>query len=179
MSPSRSRWDSVANPKSTKNYAVLSADVIAIGDLVWFDKRTQTVKAFSHLDAWTGSTAGSQGKVAENFVGVASSAHVANDATVTTVRVEAKGMVDYPLDISAIVEIGDLVTAAKDPAGNFLYAQRVAKGALGDPDEPTSLAREIAIGKVAIRSTVAVADCAFEILGMREAGGGPRMYLTS
>lgn len=179
MSPYRGRWDAVANPKSAKQYAVLAADAIVIGDLVWFDKRTQTVKAFSHTDAWTGSTAGSQGKVAENFVGVARSAHAANDSTLLFVQVEARGEFDFPLDSSAIVEVGDLVTAAKDPAGNFLYAQRVAKGALGDPDEPTGLAREIAIGKIAKRSTVAVSDVVIEILGTREVGGTPRQYLTS
>lgn len=180
MSPYRGRWDAMANPRGTKNYAVLSADAITIGDLCWFDKRTQTVKAFSHTDAWTGSTAGSQGKVAENFVGVALSAHSANDTTVTTVRIESKGTFDHPLDSSAIVEIGDLVTPAKDPAGNFLYAQRVAKGAIGaDPNEPTAFAREIAIGKIAVRSTVAVSDVVYEIFGMRDAGATPKMYLTS
>ena len=53
MSPYRGRWDAMGNPKSGKMYGVQSADPIAIGDMVWFDKRTQTVKAFSHADAWT------------------------------------------------------------------------------------------------------------------------------
>jgi hypothetical protein len=160
-------------------YAVLAADAIDIGSMCWFDKRTQTVKMFSHLDAWTGSTAGAQGKVAENFVGVATSAHVANDAGVTVVRIACKGAVDMLLSPSAIVEIGDVVTAAKDPAGNFLLANTVAKGSLGDPDEPTALARELAVGRVAIRSTVAISDVVFEYVGTREAGSPVRQGLSS
>ena len=169
----------MGNPKSGKMYGVQSADPIAIGDMVWFDKRTQTVKAFSHADAWTGSTAGSQGKVAENFVGFAASAHTANDATITLVRIEAKGVFGVALSPAAIVEVGDLVTATKDPAGNLLFAGTVSKGALGAADEPTPATQTIAIGKVAKRYTIATSAVEIEIVGVREAGAGPRQYLVS
>src|SRR5262245_57243082 len=104
MSPSiyRGRWDAMGNPKGIKTYAVLAADPISTGDLVWFDKRTQTVKAFSHADAWTGSQDGAQGKVAENFVGVAASAHAANDSANLLVQVEARGEFGFALDSSAV-----------------------------------------------------------------------------
>lgn len=175
----RARWDSVANPKSLKEYAVLTADAIAVGDLCWFDKRTQTVKPFSHTDAWTGSTAGSQGKVAENFVGVAMSAHAANDALNLKVRIAARGVFGYPLTTAAIMEVGDYIVASKDPAGSLLFAQQVDKGALSAADEPSNLARETCIGKAAERSTVAVSVIDVEIQGVREAGAGPRQYLLS
>ncbi|HSE46257.1 MAG TPA: hypothetical protein VLA89_13095 [Gemmatimonadales bacterium] len=176
----RGRWDAMANPKSEKQYGVLAADPIEIGDLCWFDKRTQTVKAFSHADAWTGTTDGSQGKVAENFVGVARSAHVANDSTLTTVQVEARGVYEFVLTTAALLEVGDLVTASKNPSFSLLFAQQVDKGALGAADEPTSRAREIAIGKVAVRYQAATTSKALiEILGTREAGGGPRQFLLS
>lgn len=177
----RGRWDAMANPKSAKQYAVLAADPIEIGDLVWFDKRTQTVKAFSHADAWTGSTDGSQGKVAENLVGVARSAHVANDSALLTVQVEARGVYGFIVTTAAIFEVGDLVNASKDPAGNLLFAQQVDKGAVTGNiiAEFTTRAREIAIGKVAKRYTVATSNVEVEILGVREAGGSPRQFLTS
>jgi hypothetical protein len=177
--PNRSRWDAMANPKSVKEYGVLAADAIAVGDLVWLDKRTGTVKAFSHSDAWTGTTAGSQGKVAENFVGHAMSAHAANDSVNLTVRVAGKGVFGYTVTTPATFEVGDLIMASKDPSGNLLFAAQVDKGALGDPGEPTSLARELCIGKAAKRYLVATAVVEVEIQGMREAGSGPRMYLTS
>lgn len=181
MSPYRGRWDAMANPKSVKEYAVLSADPIAIGDLVWFDKRTQTVKAAAHADCWTGSTDGAQGKFAENFVGVARSAHAANDASNLKVRVESRGVYNFALSPSAIMEVGDLVNAVKDPAGNILLNGTVGKGATISAinTEHTTRAREIAIGRVAVRSTIAVDNVDVEIMGTREAGGGPRLYLTS
>lgn len=175
----RARWDSVANPKSLKEYAVLAADAVDVGDLCWFDKRTQTVKAFSHSDAWTGSTAGSQGKVAENFVGVAMSKHAANDAINLTVRVAAKGVFGYPLTTSAAIEVGDYLVASKDPSGNLLYAQQIDKGAIGAADEPTGLARETCIGRAAKRYSVATGVVEMEIQGVREAGASPRQYLLS
>jgi hypothetical protein len=177
--PNRSRWDAMANPKSVKEYGVLAADAIAVGDLCWIDKRTGTVKSFAHADAWTGSTAGSQGKVAENFVGVAMSAHAANDGANLTVRVAGKGVFGYPVTTAATFEVGDYITASKDPSGNLLFAQAVDKGALGDPGEPSGLTREICIGKAAKRYLVAASVIEVDIQGMREAGSGPRMYLTS
>jgi len=177
----RGRWDAFSNPKSGKQYAVLAADPIEIGDLLWFDKRTQTVKSFAHADAWTGSTDGSQGKVSENLVGVARSAHVLNDAANLFVQVEARGVYAFIVTTAAIFEVGDLVNASKNPAGNLLFAQQVDKGAVTGNIvvEFTPRAREIAIGKVAKRYTVASGNVEVEIMGTREAGGSPRLYLTS
>jgi hypothetical protein len=178
----RGRSDAFGNPKSMKQYAVLAADPIEIGDLVWFDKRTQTVKSFGHADAWTGTTDGAQGKVAENFGGVANSAHAANDSTLLTVQVEARGWYEFPLTTSATIEVGDLITASKNPAGNLLFAQQVDKGAVASSiigTEPLARTREIAIGKAAKRYAVATASVIVEINGTREAGGGPRQFLTS
>lgn len=177
----RGRWDALSNPKSAKQYAVLAADAIEIGDLVWFDKRTQTIKAFSHADAWTGSTDGAQGKVAENLVGVARSAHVANDSALLTVQVEARGVYGFIVTTPAVFVVGDLVTASKNPAGNLLFAQQVDKGAVISAinAEFTTRAREIAIGKVAKSYAVATSNVEVELIGTREAGGGPRIYLTS
>lgn len=177
----RKRWDLASNGDGMKEYAVLAADAIEVGDLLWFDKRTQTVKAFSHADAWTGSEDGAAGKVAENFVGVAASAHAANDAVSTVVRVHTRGVYEFPLSAAAVLEVGDLVNAVKNPAGNTLYAQTVVKGATISAinAEFTTRAREIAIGKVAKRVTVADTRALIEIMGTREAGGGPRQYLTS
>ena len=177
----RGRWDALSNPKSVKEYAVLAADAIEIGDLVWFDKRTASVKSFSHTDAWTGSTDGSQGKVANNFVGVARSAHAATDSANLTVRVEAKGVFAFVVTTAAIFHVGDLVTASKDASGNLLHAQQVDRGA-NDPAlyaEHTARARELAIGKVARSYAVASSIVEVEILGQREPGGSPKMYLTS
>ena len=181
MPPSayRGAWDAVANPKSAKNFAIDTAEAVSVGDLMWWDKRFQVARPFSSTSAWTGSTAGSQGKVAENFIGVARSAHVLNDTVVTTVRIEARGVFRFPVTTAAAFEVGDLISASKDPAANLLLAQAVDKGALGDPGEPTGLAREIAIGKAAVRYTAASSIVEVEILGQREAGAGPRMYLTS
>lgn len=177
----RGRWDAFSNPKSGKTYAVLAADPIEIGDLLWFDKRTQTVKAFSHADAWTGTTDGSQGKVAENLVGVARSAHAANDAVNLTVQVEARGVFAFIVTTPATFEVGDLIIASKNPSFSLLYAQQVDKGAVLSVinAEPQIRTREIAIGKAAKRYSVASSNIEVEIMGTREAGGSPRLFLTS
>ena len=67
----RARWDAVANPKAIKEYPITNADAIEIGDLMWWDRANSVAKAASHANAWTGTAAGAQGKIAENFLGVA------------------------------------------------------------------------------------------------------------
>lgn len=177
----RKRWDLAANGSGLLEYSVLAADAIEIGDLLWFDKRTQTVKSFAHADAWTGSTDGAQGKVAENFVGVAQSAHAANDSQNLTVRVHGRGTFEFLVGTAITFEVGDLVNAVKNPSFNLLYAQYVDRGAVISAinTEHTTRAREIAIGKVAKRTTAASGVVVVEIQGTRVAGGGPRQYLTS
>jgi hypothetical protein len=174
----RGAWDSVANPKSAKEFAVDTAESTEIGDLMWWDKRFQVARPFGAASTWTGSTAGTQGKVAENFIGVARSAFTVGDPK-ALVRIEARGVYRLPVTTAALFEVGDLVTASKDPSGNLLFDQEVEKAALGDPGEPTVVAQTLAIGRAAKRSVSAVNVIEVEIHGTREAGANFRMYLSS
>lgn len=181
----RGRWDAKGNPRSVKSYPVLSTVAIEAGDLCWWDAVYQTARSFSDTAAWTGTLDGSQGKVAETFLGSAQSAHAAGDTLVTEVRIAARGVYGYPLATADTLEVGDLVTAARDGSSNLLLAQAVVKGAIkgiggGSYYEPTPRARELAIGKAAKRyPTATTGSVDVEFIGTREAGGGPRQYLTS
>ena len=179
----RARWDAVANPQGRKDYPIDITEAIAVGDLMWWDKRSQVARSFASASAWTGSTAGTQAKMAENFIGVAQSAHPLPDnpqrTDFTTCRIGGRGTYAYPLTTAVAVQVGDYVTASKDPSGNLMFAQQVDKGAIGDPGEHTSLARELAIGKITRTAPSSAPVAEFEILGTREAGGTARQYLTS
>lgn len=186
----RARWDCAANPKSVKEYAFDSADTIAVGDLMWYDRRGKTsvapggvARPFNHANLWTGTDAGSRAKAAECFIGVAMSAHDPNNPGRTEgngVRIAGAGVFAYPLDNTYTFDIGDLIIPAKDPAASLLSAQIVAKGALGaDPQDFTALAREEAIGKVHRRYPSAVAVVEFQIKAIHEAGASTRQFLTS
>ena len=173
----RGRWDGQANPKAIKEYPIASADVIDIGDLMWWDRANSVARVFSHANAWTGSLAGSRGKVAENFLGSAMSAHVANDANVTTVRIAGRSTFSYPVGTAATFEIGDLVTADQDGSDNLLLAQSVEKltGTVGlGLGEPS-----LCIGKVAKRDASSASTVEIEFMGINEPGGGIRALLTS
>lgn len=166
--------------KNPKEFAIDSAEATEIGDLMYWDQINKVARPFSATSAWTGSTAGTQGKVAETFIGVARSAFAVGD-TKALVRIEGRGVFRLPVTTAALFEVGDLVTAAKDPGGNLLYAQQVEKGAVGVAPayEFTVLARSLTIGRAAKRATVAVNIIEVEIMGTREAGGSIRNYLTS
>jgi hypothetical protein len=170
--PYRGRWDIVANPKGLVELAVDTATEIAIGDLLWLD--VDDAKPFSHADLWTGSQAGSQAKAAEKFAGIANSTHVAGDTTTRVVRVYTRGTYAYPVQTAATFEVGDLVSASKDPAANLLQAQAVDKISLN----PQSL-EALAIGKVQRRYATSTSFVEFEIFTRLAAGGGVRNYLTS
>ena len=166
--------------KNPKEFPVSSAEATEIGDLMYWDAASQVARPFSSTSAWTGTTAGTQGKVAENFIGLARSAFAVGD-THALVRIEGRGVFRNPVTTAATFEVGDLVTASKNPAGNVLYAQQIDKGAVGVAPmyEPTILARSLAIGRIAKRAPVAVSIIEWEIMGTREPGGSIRNYLTS
>ena len=166
--------------KNPKEFPVSSAEATEIGDLMYWDAMSQVARPFSSTSAWTGTLAGTQGKVAENFIGLARSAFAVGDAH-ALVRIEGRAVHRLPVTTAATFEVGELVTASKNPAGNVLFAQQVDKGAVGVPPmyEPTIIARSLAIGRAAKRYAVAVNMLEVEILGTREAGGSIRNYLTS
>lgn len=170
MTPYRGRWDDVANPKHRKEYLIDTAQTIEVGDLMFWDNVYRLARAFGDSRGWTGTTDGSQGQVAENFIGVAASAHTANDTTVTTCRIEGKGVFAFPVTTAATFEVGDFVTASKDPAFSLLLDQAVDKGAVDASNEPTARSREISIGRAARRYAVATSIVEVEINGTREAG---------
>lgn len=161
----RKRYDVSADPAMILEYAVDLATVIEIGDLVWLD--TDDAKPFNATELWTGTEAGSLGKAAEKFIGSAMSAHAANDARVTTIRVATIGVFAYPLNTATTLEMGDLVGAKKD-TGNTLLNQVVAK----------VTNESHAIGRVVRRGTL-VTIARFDIRTRAVAGGGNRAFLTS
>jgi len=176
----RGAWDSVANPKSSKEFPVDSAEATEIGDLMWWDDKLKVARSAAAASTWSGSQDGTQGKVAEHFIGIARSAFAVGDVS-ALVRIESRGVYRLPVTTAATFEVGDRVTASKDPAGNVLFAQQVDKGAVGPAPayEPTIRSRELTIGRAAKRATTAVNIIEVEILGTREAGGSVRQYLTS
>lgn len=166
----RNRWDAKSNPRSAKEYVCTLTEAVEIGDLMYWDNVTRTARPASSSDAWTGSEDGAKGKVAENLLGVARSAHAANDPN-TLVRIEGRGVFAFELLTPTTFEVGDFVNAAKNPSFSLLYAQTVEKGATDASNEPTARAREISIGRIAKRSgSVTASQVLVEIAGTREAG---------
>lgn len=177
----RARWDLTGNPKSLKQYRYASGDAPAIGDLMWYDRRGVSgvaggcARPFSSTSAWTGSTAGSQAKVAEAFLGVCQSVDTVN----LLCSITGRGVVGMPTDTPYTFDVGDLIVPVKDPSGNLLYSQVVAKGTVTGPQDFNSLSREIAIGKAHKRYAAVSGVVEFEICGIHESGAGPRQFLTS
>ncbi len=168
--------DCCADPLSVREFAVDLATAIQIGDLCWLD--TDDVKPASHTNRWTGSLAGTRGKLAEKFCGVALSAHAANDAKITKVRVACRAVVRVPVGSATTFEIGDHVCGSQDGANSYLMAQQVEKVTgtnplTGNPNE------SMAIGRVSKRETSSVSIVEFEVQGRPVAGGGVRAFLTS
>lgn len=178
----RQRWDLMANPASQKTFTCLDTDTIEVGDLMWMQKGTpsdpttaKVVRPASATALWTGTLAGTQGKLAENFVGVAVSAKYANDGNVK-VQVAGRGTFGYPCP-SATYEIGDLVGGSRDGGSNFLKDQEVVKIAQGAV--LGALTESMAIGKVNKQYVAATTLVEFEICGRAEAAGGVRAFLSS
>jgi hypothetical protein len=166
----RGRWDNGANPKGKKEYLIDTADTINVGDLMWWDNVYRLARRFSHTRAWTGTEDGAKGNVAENFLGHAGSAHVAGDTVNTFVRIDSLGVYGYPVTTAAIFEIGDYVTASKDPAGSLLLDQAVDKAAVDATNEPTARGRELSIGRAMRRYPVATSIVEMGIVGVKEPG---------
>lgn len=167
----RKVWDLVANPADILEFAVDSSVAVEIGDLMWLD--TDDVKPASATGLWTGSAAGTYGNLARKFVGVAMSAHVANEALVTTVKVACRGTFKMTLTSAATFEIGDLVRGSQDGANSYLLDQEVVKITsipAGESD---------AIGKVQKRYATSVSEVEVQILGSTIPGGGNKAFTSS
>ena len=180
MNVQRARWDSRANPKSVKEYTVPNDVAVEIGDLMWLDRRpTLPVVARPASDAllWTGTLAGSQGKLAELFLGVAMSAKIANDGN-TKVRIAGKGVYSFTVTTPTTFEIGDLVGGSRDGSSNALLDQEVVR--IGAPGTVLgALTESMAIGAAAKKYATATSIVEIEILGRAEAGGGIKAFLSS
>lgn len=166
----RGRWDDADNPKGKKEFLIDTADTIEVSDLMWWDNASRVARRFSHTLAWTGTEDGSKGKVAENFLGHAGSAHVAGDTAVTFVRIDSRGVWGYPVTTAAIFEIGDYITASKNPTANLLLDQAVDKAAVDLTNEPTARGRELSIGRAMRRYPVATSIVEMGIVGVKEPG---------
>ncbi len=133
--------------------AVDSATVIEIGDLVYLD--VDDIKpASSQADALTEEA--NQSLFASKFVGVAMQA--SNAGQTDPVRVATDGIFEFDCP-SATFEVGDLVGASENGAGNALLDQQV-EGVLRP---------ENAIGYVMRREPTAVTRVKVRLLG-RDAG---------
>lgn len=170
MAPYRGRWDDMKNPKHAKEYPIDTAVAIDIGDLMFWDNVYRMARSFNDARGWTGSEAGAKGHVAENFIGHAMSAHAAGDLLVTTVKIAGKGVFGYPVTTAATFEVGDYVTASKDPSFSLLLRQAVDKAGVDASNEVTAAGREASIGRAAKRYTTATNIVEVEISGTREAG---------
>jgi hypothetical protein len=166
----RGRWDDMSNPKHVKEYLIDTAATIEVGDLMWWDNVYRVARSFADARGWTGSTDGSQGQAAECFIGVAMSAHTANDTLNNTVRIAGKGVFGFTVTTAATFEVGDFVTASKDPSFSLLLDQAVDKSAVDASNEPTARGRELSIGRAAKRYGVATSVVEVEINGTKETG---------
>ena len=161
--------DFKADPAAIREFAVDASVTIEVGDLLWYTG--DDVRPMSHSDIWTGTLAGSEGKAAEKFAGVAMSAK--SSAVADKVRVACRGVFKFPLDAAATAEIGDLVKVSRDGSSNFFLDQTVTK-MTNTPANQGS-----AIGIVAQREATAVNDLLVEFQSSVVEGGGAKAFLTS
>ncbi|MCD6451246.1 MAG: hypothetical protein J7L64_02605 [Acidobacteria bacterium] len=125
-------------------FAVDSATVIEIGDLLWLD--TDDVKPAADLP-WNTDLATTQADFSAKFAGVAMEASPAGHSG--EIRVATTGVFEFDCD-SATFEVGDMVSCAKG-SGDFLENQKVV-AVSAHP-----------IGKVARREPVAGSKVLVEI----------------
>jgi len=135
--------------------AVDSATEIEIGDLVWQD--TDDAKPAS-AQADQGSETANQERFAEKFLGVAMQRSRAGDAA--PVRVATTGVFEFDCP-SGTFELGDLVGADENAAGNALLDQQVAKVS----------ASKYAIGRVAKRVASAATAVLVDVRSTVMTGG--------
>jgi hypothetical protein len=135
--------------------AVDAATVIEIGDLVYQD--VDDAKPAS-LQADQGSEAGNQELFADRFLGVAMQRSRAGDTT--PIRVATTGVFEFDCP-SGTFELGDLVGADENAAGNALLSQQVAKVS----------ASKYAVGRVAKRVPSAATSVLIDIRSTVMTGG--------
>lgn len=174
----RKLQDAVANPSRSRSFPIDTADEIKPGYIMWWDRANSVARAANHANAWTGTEAGAQGKIAEHFLGVAESGHVANDTKITAVQIHGDGVFHFPLATAAAVEIGDIIAATRDGVTTTMLPDTVVKltGGVGaiQGGEPSR-----GIGRVWKRSATSVAEVDVEMRSSRLIGGGIRGLLTS
>jgi len=142
--------------------AVDSATVIEIGDLLWQDADDAKTAA---VRADLGTEAANQAALAEKFLGVAMQRSRSGETA--PIRVATTGVFEFDC-LGATFELGDLIGADENAAGNALLNQQVAKvtasaGAIGRvaKRQPTTTTSVL----VDIRSTVMTGGVAGSISG--------------
>jgi hypothetical protein len=135
--------------------AVDSATVIEIGDMLWLD--TDDAKpASSRTDQ--GTEASNQDKMADTFLGVAMQRSRNGDTA--PIRVATTGVFEFDCP-SGVSELGDLIGADENSAGNALLNQTVTKVS----------ASRYAIGRVAKRQSTASTSVLVDIRSTVMTGG--------
>lgn len=135
--------------------AVDAATVIEIGDLVYLDV-DDAKPASSQADH--GSEAANQELFADRFLGVAMQRSRAGETA--PIRVATTGVFEFDCPSGAF-ELGDLVGADENAAGNALLAQQVAKVS----------ASKYAVGRVARRIPSAATSVLVDIRSTVMTGG--------
>jgi hypothetical protein len=135
--------------------AVDSATVIEIGDLVWQD--TDDAKTASQLTNH-GNEAANQEALANKFLGVAMQRSRSGETS--PVRVATTGVFEFDCP-SGTFELGDMVGADDNTAGNALLNQQVTKVSQG----------RYAIGRVAKRQSTSAASVLVDIRSTVMTGG--------
>ena len=131
--------------------AVLAASVIEVGDILWFDASNNVVKPASAY-TWDTNLATTQGTFKDVFVGVALSAHAANDPYTNAVRYATTGVFRFAC-ASAAFDLGVFLGPA-DSGSSTLEDQKVVAVANAT----------LAIGKPARQETAAVTEVRCEIV---------------
>ncbi len=135
--------------------AVDSATVVEIGDLLWQDT-DDTKPASSQSDQ--GSETANQQLFADNFLGVAMQRSRSGDTT--PIRVATTGVFEFDCP-SGTFELGDLIGADENTAGDALLDQQVA----------TVSASMYAVGRVAKRVATAGTSVLVDVRSTVMTGG--------
>ncbi len=135
--------------------AVDSATVIEIGDLLWQD--TNDAKPASDQTD-QGSETANQDVFADNFLGVAMQRSRSGDTA--AIRVAITGVFEFDCP-SATFELGDLIGADENGAGNALLDQQVAAVSIS----------QYAIGRVAKREASAITGVLVDVRSSVMTGG--------
>jgi len=135
--------------------SVDSATVIEIGDLLWQD--TDDAKRASAI-ADLGTESANQEAFAKAFLGVAMQRSRNGDTS--PIRVATTGVFEFDCP-SGTFELGDLIGADENAAGNALLNQQVAKVSAG----------KCAIGRIAKRQSSATTNVLVDIRSTVMTGG--------